>query len=206
MKKKRTLLLVLIALLAMACPVAAASQKAAVKKAAKGYLQGVKTMNSKKIAKYVYGGEEEDSGQAESSLYKIIRKYNKKYFTFKIKSVTLSEDQSRASVKVTIKYKSLYKAFYKSTYQTMQKAYKLALQGKSYSEKQILKDVVNKTKKNVKKYKPQSKTKKMTLKAVKTEAGWKVDTSALKTIDPFVCDMVKGVGKAQTDFEKKAGN
>ncbi len=202
MKKIRLLLILVIALLAISCPAAAASQKSAVKKVANNYLKAVKTFNDKKMAKYTEGETVEDTAE-ESSLYKTIRKYNKKYFSYKIKTVKLSGNQTKASVKVTVKYKSLYKAFYKSTLQAMKKSYKLAAEkGQEVSEAQIIKDIETALKKNIKKCPPKTKNVKMTIKLVKTDKGWMVDSNAFKSMDPFVCDLIKALMKAQKDFEK----
>ena len=70
------------------------------------------------------------------------------------------------------------------------------------SEKQLLKYIENNTKKIIKKYPPKTKQVKMTIKLVKTEEGWKIDADSLKSLDPFVCDMLKGLLKAQKDFKK----
>ena len=202
MKKIIRLLLLMIALLAISCPAAAASQKPAVKKVTNKYLKAVKTFNDKKMAKYTEGETVEDTAE-ESSLYKTIRKYNKKYFSYKIKSVKLSGNQTKASVKVTIKYKSLYKAFYKSTLQAMNKSYKLAAEnGQEVSTEQLWKDIETALKKNIRKYPPKTKNAKMTIKLVKTNKGWMVDSNAFKSMDPFVCDLIKGLMKAQKDFKK----
>lgn len=202
MKKIRTLLILMIALLTITCPAAAASQKTAVKKVTKNFMKAVKTLDDAKMTKYTNGGEESDGIGQESVLFKTIRKYNKKYFSYKIKKVTVSADQTRASVKVSLKYKSLYKVFYHSCLQAMNKTYKLAQQKKEISEKQILKFIEKNTKKNIRKYPPKTKKVKMTIKLVKTEGEWKIDADSLKSLDPFVCDMLKGLLKAQKDFKK----
>ena len=202
MKKIRALLILTIALLTISCPAAAASQKAAVKKVTNNYLKAVKTFNDKKMAKYTEGETVEDTAE-ESALFKTIRKYNKRYFSYKIKSVKISGNQTKASVKVSIKYKSLYKAFYKSTLQAMNKSYKLASEkGQEVSEAQLVKDIETALKKNIRKYPAKTKNVRMTIKLVKTDKGWMVDSNAFKSMDPFVCDMMKGLMKAQKDFEK----
>ena len=154
------------------------------------------------MAKYTEGETVEDTAE-ESGLYKTIRKYNKKYFSYKIKSVKLSGKQTKASVKVAIKYKSLYKAFYKSTLQAMKKSYKLAAEkGQEVSEERLVKDMETALKKNIRKYPAKTKNIKLTIKLVKTDEGWMVDSNAFRSMDPFVCDMMKGLMKAQKDFDK----
>lgn len=203
MKKMRTVVLVMMALLIMAVPVGAASQKTAARKAAENYLKGVKTMSQKKMEKYALEEEADDEDDLLTSiLVKTIRKNNKKYFSYKIKSVTVSADQTKASVKVAIKYRSLYKAFYNSFLQTFKKVQKLAGQGKEMSEKQLYKDIGNRLKKNLKKYSSSPKSKTLTLKMVKTDAGWKFDSASLKNYDPFLCDMMKGLKKAEKKLTK----
>lgn len=201
MKKTRTLLILMIALLTITCPVAAASQKTAAKKVTKSFLKAVKTLDDVKMAKYTNGGAEGDDAEMDSILYKTIRKYNKKYFTFMIKKVTVSKDQTRASVKVSLKYKSLYKTYYHSFLQAMKKVHKRSMQGKDVTEKQFLKYIEKSIKKNIRKYPPKTKKVKMTIKLVKTDGEWKIDADSLKSVDPFVCDMFKGLIKAQKDFK-----
>ena len=202
MKKMRTLLILMITLLAVTCPVSAASQRTAVKKVTTNYLKAVKTLNDKKMAKYSSGEEAADASLKQSTLFKTIRRYNKRYFSYKIKAVTISGDQTRASVKVSLKYKSLYKPVYKSILQTMQKAVKLAQKNKEMSERQIFNDIGRRMKKNIKKYPPKTKTARITLNLIKTDAGWKIDNTNIKNPDPFVCDMMKGIKKAEKAFEK----
>ena len=202
MKKIRSLLILMIALLTVTCPVAAASQKTAVKKVTKNYLKAVKTLNDKKMAKYSSGEEVADASLKQSSLFKTLRRYNKKYFSYKIKAVTISEDQTRASVKISLKYKSLYKAFYKSIIQTMKKAVKLAQNNKEMSERQIFNDIGRRVKKNIIKNPPKTKTARITLNLIKTDAGWKIDNTNIKNPDVFLCDMMKAIEKAQKEIEK----
>ena len=83
------------------------------------------------------------------------------------------------------------------------KSYKLASEkGQEVSEAQLVKDIETALKKNIRKYPAKTKNVRMTIKLVKTDKGWMVDSNAFKSMDPFVCDMMQGLMKAQKDFEK----
>lgn len=178
---------------------AKASTRAQVEKAVEKFYKYAKQLDLNKMYKYVASsrsGSSPNSSEAKqiNKLADVIKKQNKKKFSYKIVSTKFSGNKKSAIVKVRVKYRSLYKAGYYGMIKTIYKLleYELSHNGSDPSTSKILEWFVKYVKQGAKKYPAKKVTKTVTVRTKKYSSGWKIVNVTDEMSNTYTCDILKG--------------
>ena len=196
------LLILAICFASVAPPVeveAKTSTKVQAEKPVKKFYKYAKQFDVNKMFKYVASSSNGSSLSRREQkqinrLAKIIKKQNKKRFSYKIISTKLSGDKKSATVKVMVKYRSLYTAGYYGTAKATNKLleYYLSHNGHDPSSSKILEWLVKYVKRGVKKYPAKKVTKSVTVRTKKYSSGWRIVSVTDEMLNTYTCDIIKG--------------
>lgn len=182
------------------------SARAQAERPVKNFYKYAKQLNVNKMYKYV--APSSSSGSSLSSkeqkqvnkLGKIIKKQNKKRFSYKIVSTKLSGDKKSATVKVKVKYRSLYRAGYYGMANTTLRLYQYYFSHNNEpSDSKMLEWLVKYVNQGVKKYSAKKVTKTITVHTKKYGSGWKIVSVTDEMSNTCTCDILKSFD----DFAKE---
>ena len=187
-KTKMLILLLIIALTISVLPVSyteAASNKTQVKKAVNNYFKFGKKLNLIKMRNYFWDSskDNEDDLDLNNPLFKFHRKQNKKYFKYKIKSVSVKGSRAKVKLKVT------YRSFKKATAAAYEDTIALSMK-KEIDDDKLVDYLLKYIKVEAKKKKPKTITKTFTLKLKKKNNKWKINDDNPVILDVVTCDFI----------------
>lgn len=200
--------LILAVCLAMAFPSvradAGTSVKAQAQQPVKEFYKYAKTLNYSKMLKYTANSASTRSIYSDRQLRQldsIFKKENKKLFTYKIQSTTLSKDKKTASVKVAVSHRSLYNAAYYGAYSAYKKLIKYYLtRNQMPADSTISGWVISDFKKGIKKYPSYATREIVTVKTRKYKSGWKIVNVSDAMLNTCICNFNKAAKKAKSDI------
>lgn len=207
-KLKSVFMLVLcIALLIPAARVdAGTSAKQQAQEPVKKYYKYAKNLELKKMGWYVAKKNKDDSKDGFTSsqtrqFYGVMRKENKKKFSYKILNTTLSKDKKSATLTVKVTYRSLYRAGYYST----EKTYKKILDyyddhGKMPGSTKVNGWLVKYLVKGAKKYPAKLTSRTVTIRTKKYGNKWKIVESTDQMMHTYSCNILIGMDYASRDL------
>lgn len=210
MKSKLKSIVMLVLCIALLIPAARVDAGTSVKQQAqepvKKFYKYAKNLEMKKMSWYVAKKSKDDSKNDFTSsqtkkFYGVMKKENKKKFSYKILNTTLSKDKKSATLTVKVTYRSLYRAGYYS----MEKTYKKILDyyydhGRMPGSSKVNGWLVKYLERGAKKYRAKPTSRTVKIRTRKYGSKWKIVENTDQMMHTYSCNILIGMEYASNDL------